>query len=286
MCFEPDELQHSTRAINQSNANETWRKQSLQLYINEVAFRGNVKLQDHIKKLQTPIQIFCYFWNDAIIDMIVEETIRAAKNKNIETQFTIDATELRQFIGVLIYMSVYEYPNLESYWGNFGFQAIQKTMTWERFASIKQYICYEDKPERQSKDQSEYDPLFRIRKLVDELNKQFDSIPKTCRLCIRTTHKDGMKMFELCDMHGYAYRFEVCNAVLPGISDLGAKSNVVVQLSQTIPDFVHHILYFDKFHTSVPILRFFSLKWNSKSTTHRKYYLCFFIVYNVNTGFI
>lgn len=44
------------------------------------------------------------------------------------------------------------------------------------------------------------------------------------------------------------------NVVIDGLSDLGATANVVVRLSQTIPDFHHHILYFDNFYTSMPLM--------------------------------
>lgn len=71
-------------------------------------------------------------------------------------------------------------------------------------------------------------------------------------------HKWWIKLFVLCDSSGYAYQFEVYNGagdnvLLPGCPDLGATSNVVVRLSQTIPDFKHHIVYFVNFYTSIPV---------------------------------
>lgn len=44
------------------------------------------------------------------------------------------------------------------------------------------------------------------------------------------------------------------NVILPGLPDLGATANVVIRLSQTIPNFQHHIIYFDNFYTCVPLL--------------------------------
>ncbi|KAJ8942814.1 hypothetical protein NQ318_022828 [Aromia moschata] len=44
------------------------------------------------------------------------------------------------------------------------------------------------------------------------------------------------------------------NTILPNTPDLGAASNVVVRLSQHIPNFVNHILYFDNFYTSLGLL--------------------------------
>ncbi|KAK9704002.1 Transposase IS4 [Popillia japonica] len=72
-------------------------------------------------------------------------------------------------------------------------------------------------------------------------------------------HKWGIKLFVLCDSNGFAYRFEIYNGagdniILPGIPDIGATSNVIICLSQIIPNFMHHILYFDNFYTSLPLL--------------------------------
>lgn len=109
------------------------------------------------------------------------------------------------------------------------------------------------------------------------LNAKFDSVPKTARLCIdeqmcstkmissfrqympNKPHKWGMKLFVLCDTSGYSYRFEVYhggsdNVLIPGVGDMGATSNVVVRLSQTINNFKNHIMYFDNFYTSLPLL--------------------------------
>lgn len=116
-----------------------------------------------------------------------------------------------------------------------------------------------------------------MRIVAEKLNERFDSVPKQARLCVdeqmcstkmkhhlrqympNKPHKWGIKLFVLCDSYGYAYRFEIYNGagdnvILPGNPDLGSTANVVVHLSQTVPDFAHHIIYFDNFYTSLPLL--------------------------------
>lgn len=255
----------------------TWRKQPLQLHVNEVAFRGDTNLPDEIMALNTPLEIFSYFMNDTIIDLIAEETNRAARAKNEQSKFLVTSDEIRNYLGILIFMSVFKYPNLESYWERYAFAPIQRTMTWNRFENIKSFLCFRNEAERKKKGEVGYDPLFRIRIIADELNKVFDSIPKTERLCVdeqmcstkavhhlrqympNKPHKWGVKFFVLCDSFGYAYRFEIYNGagdnvILPDVPDLGATSNVVVRLSQTIPNFSHHVMYFDNFYTSIGLL--------------------------------
>lgn len=114
------------------------------------------------------------------------------------------------------------------------------------------------------KGEKEYDPLFRVRTLASKLNDKFDSIPKSARLCVdeqmcstktkhhlrqympNKPHKWGVKLFVLCDSHGFAYRLEVYNGKgdhkkLDHEPDLGSTANVVIRLSQTIPNYKNFI---------------------------------------------
>lgn len=251
----------------------TWQQKSMKLHVNEVSFRGKSGLPAAIKNMFTPMEIFNYFFTDDIIQIIVEETNRAAEN----TGFHIDPVGIRHFIGVLLYMSLYHYPNVRSYWGKNAFTPIQTTMTVYQFKQITQYLSFQDESRRLNKGQPGYDPLFRIRHFAEALNKRFDSIPKTARLCIdeqmcstkmkhhlrqympNKPHKWGIKLFVLCDSHGFAYKFEIYNGagdnvVLPGTPDLSSSANVVVRLTQTVKDSKHHNVYFDNFYTSLPLL--------------------------------
>lgn len=100
-------------------------------------------------------------------------------------------------------------------------------------------------------------------------------------------HKWGFKLFVLSDSYGFSYRFEVYggagdNVVLPGAPDLGAAANVVVRLSRILPDFRNHIMYFDNFYTSLPLLTYlrsrgmyFEQCQIKKETTFCYRYICF-----------
>lgn len=126
------------------------------------------------------------------------------------------------------------------------------------------------------KGQPGYDALFRIRNLANALNMRSDP-NQNDRLCVdeqmcstkmqhhlrqympNKPHKWGIKFFVLCDSFGFAYRFEIYNGagdniILPGCPDLGSTANVVVRLTQTVTNFAHHIVYFDNFYPSLPLL--------------------------------
>lgn len=93
-----------------------WRKRSMRMHVNEVAFRGDSSLPMILKqKLQTPMEYFNYFFSNDIVELITNETNRCALQHDINTKFKTNETEIRLYIGILIYMSLYRYPNIESY---------------------------------------------------------------------------------------------------------------------------------------------------------------------------
>lgn len=116
--------------------------------MNEVAFRGSTSLPDHIKEFSTPIQIFCYFFSKELIDLVVRETNRCALSQDINSQFSVNIDDIYHYIGIHLYMSIYRYPNLESYWGKNAFEPVRNTMTFKRFKSIKKYLSFRDENER------------------------------------------------------------------------------------------------------------------------------------------
>ncbi|XP_067616603.1 piggyBac transposable element-derived protein 1-like [Eurosta solidaginis] len=258
--------------------NIVWRKRFMQLHVNEVAFRGKTDLPSEVKKLKTPIDFFTYFFTDELFELIYMETNRAAITENVNTSFKVDKYEIRRYIGVLTFMSIFRYPNTESYWSEYGFKNIPNCMSKNKFEQIRKYLSFNDESQRVKKGCAGYDPLFRIRKVAGYLVERFDSIPKNARLCVDEQmcstkmahhlrqylpdkpHPWGVKFFVLCDTNGYAYRFEIYSGssnhdiILPGTPDIGATGNVVIRLSQTVPNFVNHILYFDNFYTSLPLL--------------------------------
>ncbi|KAL7725529.1 hypothetical protein ACLKA6_010099 [Drosophila palustris] len=139
--------------------------------------------------------------------MIVDETMRAALTDNITNKFKINNDDIHHYIGILMYMSIYRYPNLKSYWAKNAFGPIQTCMPKSRFEAIKKYFSLSDESER------------------------------TCQIS-RTSD----------------------NVILPGQPDLGASANIVVRLTQTVQSFKNHIIYFDNFYTSLPLMVYLRAK--------------------------
>ncbi|CAK1590101.1 unnamed protein product [Parnassius mnemosyne] len=123
-----------------------------------------------------------------------------------------------------------------------------------------------------------HDRLHKIRPVVVHLNKLFVSVApfdqmlsldeQMCSTKVahfmkqylpNKPHKWGFKLFVLCSLSGYAYSFEIYSGKqnvdnLSDEPDIGVVGNTVIRLCRSIPRKMNHILYFDNFYTSVPLL--------------------------------
>lgn len=256
--------------------NIKWKKANLGVPESDLLFE-EADLEQ-FKDLDTPFKCFSYFL-DGILEHIAAQTNLYAKQKNITSSFSTTALEIRKFFGALLYMSVFRYPSIRSYWSEYAFHPIQNTLPRNRFDAIRRFIHFNDNDAIPAKNSAEYDRLYKIRPIVNYFNERFETVPLPQHVCVdeqmcatkmkstlrqylaNKPHKWGFKLFVLSDSFGYSYRFEVyCgagdNVVLPGTPDLGATANVVVRLSKVLPDFRNHIMYFDNFYTSLPLLTY------------------------------
>ncbi|CAH4029594.1 unnamed protein product [Pieris brassicae] len=153
-------------------------------------------------------------------------------------------------------------------------------MPLKKFEKIRSTLHFADNTLCLPKDHPDYDRLFKIRPLEEMLNCQFGKVPLDQRLSIdeqmcatkmshyikqympNKPHKWGFKLYLICSLQGYAHRFEVYsgggskNNILPGEPDLGESGNTVVRLTRMVPRNVNHIIYFDNFYTSVPLVTY------------------------------
>lgn len=257
--------------------NILWRKKNLQLHKKQIEFKGTEKLPEHLYQLKTPFQCFKYFADDALFKHIANETNLYARQANISTNFVTTAKEIQTYMGILFYMSIYKYPNVREYWAENSFEPIRRAMTRNRFEEIRRYLHFNDNTKMLQKGHPQFDPLFKVRPIIDHFNSRFRSIPMCQRLCVdeqmcatkmashlrqympAKPHKWGMKLFVICDSYGYSYGFELysgasSNLTPQGAPDLGAAANVVSRLSQIIPNHQNHIIYFDNFYTTLPLM--------------------------------
>lgn len=186
-------------------------------------------------------------------------------------------TELRKFIAVLIYMSVIKYPNVRLCWSNtMSFEPIKKIITVNRFETIRRFLNFNNNENHLPKEHPQHGRLHQTRPIISHLNDKFATVPMEQRLSIdeqmcatkvahfmkqylpNKPHKWGFKLYVMCSVKSYAQKFEIYtgqeNERFQDEADFGPVGNVVIRLVRGVPRNINHIVYFDNFYTSVPLV--------------------------------
>ena len=153
-------------------------------------------------------------------------------------------------------------------------------MTVNRFDKIKRFFHCNDNSKIVPKDHPEFDKLFKVRPVLDSVQKKCKQIPQEekhsideqmiatkCRSPLRQylpkkPHKWGIKVWARCGVSGMLYDFEVYTGASPkGNQDelgqnLGVGGNVVARLSSSLQRNVSYKLYFDNYFTSVALMQY------------------------------
>lgn len=229
--------------------------------------------------------MFPAFFSDDLLAKLVEESNLYAQQTDINKPLNLTTYELRQYIGIIIYMSLVRLSNTRYYWApDVGIDIIVNCMTVNRFEKIRQFLHFNDNSKHLSRDHPNHDRLHKLRPLITHLNTRTKNsiLPLEAQLSIdeqlcstkvrhymkqylpMKPHKWGFKLFVLCGVSGYAYNFELYSGqenneaqrVDASEPDLGASANVVVRLSRIIPRNQNYRLYFDNYYTTPALLAY------------------------------
>ncbi|XP_044730485.1 piggyBac transposable element-derived protein 3-like [Chrysoperla carnea] len=266
----------------QRNRPLLWKKRNLVTNEDDLVFRGNTQIPEALLNCNTPFEFFSYFFTPNLKKEIVYESNLYATQKQISNPETINENILNKFLGILVFTSVIKFPNTRLYWSDkFGYDLIKNTMSQKKFEKVRSIIHFADNTKCLPKEHPDYDRLYRIRPLIETLNHVFGTVPMDQRLSIdeqmcatkmshyikqylpNKPHKWGFKLYLICSLQGYAHKFELYagggnknTASLPGEPDLGESGNTVIRLARMVPRHVNHIIYFDNFYTSLPLLTY------------------------------
>lgn len=177
-----DDTQPST---SKKGKNIIWKKKNLVLNDIQLAFLGDTTLPLEIRQLDSPIQFFMYLFPNDLIEMIKNETNLYSIQKDPKTTFTVSTLDIRQFIGIVFFMSIAHLPRVRSYWKNsIIIPAIQETMSLNKFEKIRQLIHFSDNSKNVPISHPENDRIFKIRPVVDKLNESFMKVSFEQYLCV------------------------------------------------------------------------------------------------------
>ncbi|CAH2000458.1 unnamed protein product [Acanthoscelides obtectus] len=177
-------------------------------------------------------------------------------------------------------MSVAHLPSTRIYWSStLRVTTITEAMTCNRFEEIKRFVHFNDNTKQQNRDEPGYDKLFKIRPFLEKVRERYLLVPKEEHLAVdeqiiptkaRSTlkqynpkkpHKWGYKVFVLSGVSGFSYDFDFFSGptnLQPYQPDLGASSNVVVKLTESVPRNQNYKVFFDNWFTGLPLLVYLS----------------------------
>ncbi|XP_045505807.1 piggyBac transposable element-derived protein 3-like [Colias croceus] len=255
-----------------------WRKRNLVYSEDKIAFSGSEELSSNILELDTPYQFFTYFFTNEFLESIVQESNLYATQQQPNRLETYTVEDLRKYLGIITFMSVYHYPNIRSYWGKFGFGPIRDTMPVNKFEKIRRVLHFNDNSKHLPVDHPDHDKLHKLRPVITHLNEKFSSVTIDQRLSIdeqmcatkighflkqympNKPHKWGFKLFALCSLLGYSYNFIIYagkdkdDERLPSEPEIGVVGQTVMRLLRVVPKQKNHIVYFDNYYTSLPLM--------------------------------
>lgn len=223
----------------------------------------------------TPLHYFSLFFQDSLIDLVVENTNLYSvqcTGKSINTT----SDEIRKFIGMHVMMGIIVLPAYTLYWSKkMRISQIADVMTLKRFQLLKRYMHFVDNNTFTNTD----DKLFKIKPVVDAVRMECLKIEpeeshsideqiipsKTRYTKIRQYNpkkppKWGFKNLVRAGASGYMYDFYIYSgkneAPVERYSHLQKSAQVVAKLCEHLPTHKHHKLFFDNWFTTLDLIQY------------------------------
>lgn len=241
-------------------------------------FTGPSGAADFVKELNrpSPTDLFLLLFSEDLIDKIVFHTnLYATQRAKPFRPTTLE--EMKTFIGINILMGIKKLPSYRDYWSTSPMlhdNYISSLIPVKRFSWILSHLHFNDNNLQPQRGDPSYDKLYKIRPVIDELQKKFwDCYLPSQNLSIdesmirfkgrssmkqympKKPIKRGYKVWMLADNSGYCLKFDVYTGKsVDGVErDLGTR--VVKNLCRGLEN-KGHCVYFDNYFTNVDLLEF------------------------------
>lgn len=188
--------------------------------------------------------------------------------------------EMRQFLGICLYMSVFHLPDKRMYWArDHRIAVIADTMKRDRFLEILRLLHFSNNELQPASGSPGSDRLYKIRAVLDLISSHFTEfvdfephlsvdeqmVPFKGNHSLKNYIKNkpikwGYKVLALAGQSGYVYRFQIAGdnllehntAIEP---EIGKSGLVVLELAEGLPPGSQ--LYFDNWFSSPLLIKRF-----------------------------
>ena len=226
------------------------------------------------KIAKTPLEVFQLFFTNVILSSIVQQTKLFAFQKGNDMEFCIE--ELMAFIGLNVAMGMLHLPQVKDYWSTSKILStpwFPSVMSRDRFLKILKFLHLVDSTLQKKKGEEGYDPLFKVRFLVDHLAAVYPQyyfpsrylsidemmVGTRCRVVFlqylpKKPTKFGIKVWINSEAKsGYVLNFQIYTGSEGKTKEKGLAYRVVMDLMEP---YSHkgHCLFIDNFYTTVKLL--------------------------------
>ncbi|KAK3910814.1 PiggyBac transposable element-derived protein 3 [Frankliniella fusca] len=236
------------------------------------------------EELVAPIEYFEYFFDDTLIDLIVEFTNIAStvESRGLKC-INVTKSEMRKFFGIWIFMSIVQLPSLRDYWlKDTQITQVSKVMSYNRFSAIRAQVHLYDKSKEHLLDRN--DRYCKVRSLLNHMREKCLSIEQeedysidetmvpykgkfagNLRQFIKTKpHKFGIKLFNLAGASGMVYDFlpYAGSSTFYNIdftdyeASLGVGAQIVIHLCRQIDNPESKAVFHDNYFSSIKLARY------------------------------
>ncbi|XP_039278470.1 uncharacterized protein LOC120350124 isoform X2 [Nilaparvata lugens] len=137
-------------------------------------FGGEAAITDpefpHPERHETPYHYFKYFFDDALIDLIVENTNLYSTQESGKC-LGINKYDIMDFLAIELLMGVVQMPSYTDYWsGNLRFDKIANIMPLKRYQSIRRFLHFANNEHMND------DRYYKIRPVLEHIRQKCVSL--------------------------------------------------------------------------------------------------------------
>lgn len=210
-------------------------------------------------------------FSEDVFDLIIRESTRYAHQNN-RLHFSLTKSSIKRFVGFLLLSGYASLPQEQLYWSlseDVSCPLVRNAMSRSIYLGIKRNLHLAD-----NSCLDKTDKLAKIRPYVHILAQNFmqyevfaanlsideQMIPyfgkHSSKMFMRGKPiRFGYKVWCLCSSDGYLFNFEIYTGKSQEKSiELGLGGDVVTRLLKVVKNPSEHVVYFDNFFTSLPLL--------------------------------
>lgn len=233
-------------------------------------------LMKDVPEYEGVLKSFFQYLDQDFWALVAEQTnLYSVQQRDSLRSVNTTAVEMIRITGIQLMMGSLKLPQARLYWSrDFDFPIITNAVTQDRFFELRKYMHFVDN----LSPHDENDKLWKIRPIIDRIRKMCVTLPRSAHLAIdeqmipfsgRCQFRQyipskpnplGLKNFVLAAKDGLVLDFHIYTGKGTvnenDLKQYGLGGSVVKLLTGTIPKDGGHVVYTDRFFTSIKCANF------------------------------